>query len=197
MQSWSPPEPDLGFEIVRSARVAQTRRWWQISPAWGLAAAAMLTLAVASAIANVEVRAGSGGIVVSTGWSRGAAESQATAQTVAAPATAEYAAKLEAVTARLQELEQRLAAQPAVVNATAATAPDRDEVLRVARQLITESEQRQETLLATKMLQLSRDTEVQRRSDVDRFLIAMRQLQGTSYETSQRLDHLIRTGFQR
>src|SRR5262245_53700006 len=73
LASWAPPEPDLGFEIVRSARpaVAQPRRWG-VSPAWGLAAAAMLMLAVSAAIANLEVRVSSAGLVVSTGWSRSA-----------------------------------------------------------------------------------------------------------------------------
>jgi hypothetical protein len=70
---WRPPEADLGFEIVRrpAAPAAQPTRW-AISPAWGLAAAAVLVLAAASAIANLEVRAGRDGLVVRTGWNRAA-----------------------------------------------------------------------------------------------------------------------------
>src|SRR5262245_21148708 len=63
LASWAPPEPDLGFHIVRAPKQAP-RRWWRPSPAWGLAAAALLVLAVSAAIAHVEVRAGADGIVV-------------------------------------------------------------------------------------------------------------------------------------
>jgi hypothetical protein len=50
-------------------------------------------------------------------------------------------------------------------------------------------------------LRVSRDTEVARRNDLDRLLTAYRQLQGASFETSQRQraleDHLVRVGLQR
>ena len=69
LTSWAPPEPDLGFEIVRSARPAPAR-WRLMSPAWGLAAAAVLTLAAAAAIANIDIRVGGDGVVVQTGWNR-------------------------------------------------------------------------------------------------------------------------------
>ena len=42
-------------------------RW---KPALGLAAAAVLVLAVASAIANLEVKYDANGLVVRTGWAR-------------------------------------------------------------------------------------------------------------------------------
>ena len=73
LTSWAPPEPDLGFQVVRSAtQVASPSRWWRASPAWGLAAAALLVVAASAAIANVQVRFGGDGVVVSTGWNRGA-----------------------------------------------------------------------------------------------------------------------------
>ena len=73
LTSWAPPEPDLGFQVVRNATpVASPSRWWRVSPAWGLAAAALLVVAVSAAIANVEVKFGADGVVVSTGWNRGA-----------------------------------------------------------------------------------------------------------------------------
>src|SRR3954469_14427106 len=55
---WTPPEPDFGFRIVRGASApppAPTPRF-HIAPAWGLAAAAVLVLAIGAAIANLEVR---------------------------------------------------------------------------------------------------------------------------------------------
>ena len=89
LQAWAPPEPELGFQIVRGIgrSVTMSRHGWGLSPAWGLAAAAMLVGAVSAAIANVEVTATSGGITVRTGWNRAAAPVATTAAVeTAAPA---------------------------------------------------------------------------------------------------------------
>src|SRR5688572_23535204 len=79
LSSWAPPEPDLGFEIVRHTveprgKVVRFRSRWV--PAFGLAAAAVLVLAAAGAIANLEVQYDNEGLVVRTGWSRGNAPSE-------------------------------------------------------------------------------------------------------------------------
>src|SRR5687767_14976393 len=71
--SWSPPQPDFGFRVVREPKVLPMRspsswRAW-FTPAAGFAAAAVLVLAAATAIARVEVRRGPDGITVRTGWS--------------------------------------------------------------------------------------------------------------------------------
>ena len=75
LQEWTPPESHLGFEMVRRAdpvvRPARAR-WWGLSPAWGLAAAAMLVGAVSAAIAQVELTVGAGGVTVRTGWATAA-----------------------------------------------------------------------------------------------------------------------------
>jgi hypothetical protein len=75
------------------------------------------------------------------------------------------------------------------------------EIVRLVRQSISDSEQKQQGLLANQILQVNRDTETARRNDVDRMLTAYRQLQGASFETSQRVrafeDHLVRVGLQR
>ena len=52
---WAPPERVLGFRIVGGDAARAPRAWWR-APAWGLAAAAVLLLAVSAAIAHVEVR---------------------------------------------------------------------------------------------------------------------------------------------
>ena len=56
-------------------------------------------------------------------------------------------------------------------------------------------------MLARQILQVNRDTETARRADIDRLLVAYRQLQGTNYDTSQRQkaleDHFVRVGLQR
>ncbi len=202
LTAWAPPEPDLGFEIVRGGAKSSASRgaWWRLSPAWGLAAAALLTLAVAAAVANLEVRMGAEGLVVRTGWDRGTSgpvDQATTFQTVSA-------SDVQKLEARLKDLEGQVSARPAAV-ATVSTLPvnrmSDAEIVRLVRQSVSESEQRQQGLLASRILQVSRDTEAARRSDVDRMLTFVRQVQGAGYETSQRQraleDHLVRVGLQR
>lgn len=202
LTQWAPPEPDLGFHIVRSAKPAARdhgpARWWRASPAWGLAAAAMVTLAVSVAIANVEVRVGGDGVVVRTGWNRSAAPAQAPAVLSTAASTSE----LKRVEARVKELESQLARQAtAAPMPTSAGGMSDAEIVRLIRQQVSDSEQRQQGVLARQILQVNRDTEAARRADVDRLLTAYRQLQGTNYETSQRQkaleDHVMRVALQR
>jgi hypothetical protein len=201
LMAWAPPEPDLGFEIVRSPKAAPARSaWWQLSPSWGLAAAATLTLAVAAAAANLEVRVGSDGLVVRTGWNRPAAGATDQA-TALQPLSTSDVQKLDA---RMKDLESQLAARqasPLPVSVATVNRMSDAEIVRLVRQAIAESEQRQQGLLASQILRVSRDTEVARRNDVDRLLTAYRQLQGASFETSQRQraleDHLVRVGLQR
>ena len=52
LAAWDAPQPTTGFRLV-SDRKPSWRAWW--TPAFGLAAAAVLLLAAASAIAHVEV----------------------------------------------------------------------------------------------------------------------------------------------
>jgi anti-sigma factor RsiW len=200
LTSWAPPEPDLGFEIVRSARPAPAR-WWRPSPAWGLAAAAVLTLAAAAAIANIDIRIGGDGLVVQTGWNRPAASAPAegaTPSTATATALSELQQRLEA---RVKDLESQLAARQVAAPVAATTGRMSDADQKFVRQLVSESEQRQQSELALRILQVNRDTEAARRADVDRLLAAYRQLQGTNFETSQRQkaleDHFMRVGLQR
>ena len=199
LTSWTPPEPDLGFHVVRSTTPAvPPRRWWHASPAWGLAAAAVLVAAVSAAIANVEVRVGGDGIVVRTGWNR-----DATGAAQAPADLARSASDVQRVETRLKELESQLAARPAatVVPAAIGGRMSDAEIVRYVRQQLSESEQRQQSMLASQILQVNRDTEVARRADFDRLLVAYRELQGTNFQTSRSVkaleDHFMRVGLQR
>lgn len=201
LTSWTPPEPDLGFHVVRNPKpVESPRRWWHTSPAWGLAAAALLTVAVSAAIANVEVKVGGDGIVVRTGWNR---DVTGAGQATADLATSASASKVERVEARLKELESQIAARPAatVVPAAVAGRMSDAEIVRYVRQQMSESEQRQNGELARRILQVNHDTEVARRADIDRLLVAYRELQGTNFQTSRSVkaleDHFMRVGLQR
>jgi hypothetical protein len=199
LTSWTPPEPDLGFHVVRSATPAVSpRRWWHASPAWGLAAAAILVAAVSAAIANVEVKVGGDGIVVRTGWNR-----DATGAGQAPADLATSASDVQRVETRLKELESQLAARPAaaVMPAGIAGGMSDAEIVRFIRQQVSESEQRQNGELARRIIQVNRDTEVARRADIDRLLVAYRELQGTNFQTSRSVkaleDHFMRVGLQR
>ena len=73
LASWAPPQPEFNFHIVRGAAPpaapAAPRRRFAFVPQWALsAAAALLLIAGAAAVANLEVRYGSDGLVVRTGW---------------------------------------------------------------------------------------------------------------------------------
>jgi anti-sigma factor RsiW len=196
---WAPPEPDLGFEIVRrpAAERAPSAPWWRVSPVWGLAAAALVTLAVSAAIANVDITVGSNGMTIRTGWNRA---------TTQAPVTASVApADVDRLALRLKDVETQLAAAkqtPTTVPASTNPARMSDaELLRVVRQLISNSEQRQEGMLARQIIQMSRDVETARRVDNDRLRAGLIQLQGTALDTSRRQrvleDQIVRAGFQK
>jgi Putative zinc-finger len=199
LASWAPPEPDLGFEIVRRPTVERTpSRWWRVSPVWGLAAAALVTLGVSAAIANLDITIGSSGMTVRTG------RSQASEQAAVAAAAATRA-EVERLLTRLKDVETQLAAvkqTPTAVPASSNSSRMSDaELLRVVRQLISNSEQRQEGILARQILQVSRDVETARRVDNDRLRAGLIQLQGTALDTSRRQrvleDQIVRAGFQK
>lgn len=197
LTSWAPPEPDLGFQVVRRATpVASPSRWWRVSPAWGLAAAALLVVAVSAAIANVEVKVGADGVVVSTGWSRAA-----TAGAVPVLAAGAPVAELQRVEARIAELEGRLAGSAPTLTPVGVTRMPDAEIVRLVRQAVSDSEQRQQGILARQILQVNRDTAVARQMDVDRLLTAFRQQQASIFDTAQKQraleDHFMRVGLQR
>ena len=78
LASWTPPQPEFNFHIVRGAAApsmaAAPRRRFAFVPQWALsAAAALLLFAGAAALANLEVRYGQDGLVVRTGWSTASA----------------------------------------------------------------------------------------------------------------------------
>jgi hypothetical protein len=192
LQAWAPPRPELAFQVVRG-RAAAPRGWRSLAPAWGLAAAAVLVLAAASAIANVEVRYGTDGLVVRTGWSRPAVASAAAAPAPAvAPAVVRQSAddaadlrkQLQAVSLRVEELESELASRPplAAVHASAQQ-PASADLMRQVRQLVSESENRQERELALRISQVLRDVEGARRVDLDRMQRGLAEVQGVADTT--------------
>jgi hypothetical protein len=188
LSTWTPPQPELAFEIVNHRAphaavlpMADTRRegswraWW--TPAAGLAAAAVLVLAAASALAHVELRYDGRGFSVRTGWNTSAAVPQ-TASVAASPSAPSDAKKIEAsyadVERRLRELEvasRRPIAQSPVRAASQVTAANRTsdtEALARVRDLLAQSESRQQRELAIRIAQVLRDVDAQRTADLAR-----------------------------
>src|SRR5690606_34044804 len=133
--AWAPPEcrdlPSTWAVEPVPAMHSRLRAW---APAFGLAAAAMLLLAVSAAVANVEIRYGADGLVVRTG--RGASAEPAAPQEAAAiPARASYvtADDLAAFEARLRD-----ALTPAPDIRPVANTIDTDRLANDVRRLIEE-----------------------------------------------------------
>jgi hypothetical protein len=205
LSEWSVPATELGFAVVGASERRRLFGFRRFALPTGLAAAAVLVLAIAAAIANVEIRYGDGGVTIRTGWARAATE--------AAPAPEETAAaRRETMLSReqagerpwrddLSALERRLktefqsiaAAAPAPASARqpAATLSDA-ELLRRVQTLIEQSEHRQRRELAVRVAQLAREFDSQRQTDLVRIQQGLGQLEGSSAADRQLLNYLVR-----
>ena len=185
LASWSPPQPDFGFRVVRGGRdaaerdvvrtpVQSWRAWW--TPAAGLAAAAVLVLAAAASLAHVEVRRGPDGWTVRTGWGSAPASgvppvevagslgtsSRDIRLTSGSPVDAEFLAGLER---RLNALEA--SRDSGLRNASMLSARSSDaEILRRVREILAQSETKQQGELALRISQVLYDVEAQRQNDL-------------------------------
>lgn len=200
LSMWAPPEPEFGFRMVREqppAKVLPMRSRWM--PALGLAAAAALVMAVASAIANLEVRYDANGFVVRTGWARGgetaapngAAVDVSSANGATVPADSS-SAEFQALERRLRALEIAAASQPSAGGVQTASARMTDaELLRRVRELVAEAESRQQTVIAQRLLQVVRDFDRQRQADLAAIQQGLGTYQGlTNAEIAQQRDML-------
>lgn len=198
LAEWTPPAVAGSFRIVREeeqtaapATVLRPARWWQRpAPAWARAAAAVLLLSAGAGMANLDVRYGSDGLSVRTGWRHAAPPPSPAAQASVAPASpaTPWHADLAALGQQLRGefgtglQSVRVAAQPA---ARAAGLDERQVMARV-RALIDESEQRQQRELAYRVAQVQGEIGVQRRADLLRVQQGFGQLQGqTGAEVAQ------------
>ena len=188
---WAPPEPDLGFRVIRggSTPASALPRRARLVPALAFAAAAVLVLAAAAAIANVEVRYRD--VVVRAGWSQpvstpAAEPVRAAADPVPVPASVDVAA----LDRRLRDIEAAVAAQPADRVMTAASGQRSDvEMLRRVRELVAEAESRQRVALAQALMQVINDFDRQRRTDMASLQQGIGHYQGlTNAEIAQTRD---------
>ena len=172
LEQWAPPDPVFGVTVPTSppAVVRQKGVWasMQHLPAWAQVAAAMLFLGVAAGLANLDVSSSSDGFTIRTGWMRPeavpnrASSSPSVGIQTPAPAAVPWGADLATLR---QELRAALDARPSAVATT--PAPD-DVVLRRVKALLQESEQRQQSELALRVAEMSRDAQTQRQADLVR-----------------------------
>jgi len=216
LATWAPPQPDFGFRVIRGGRdgpvqevqppVQSWRAWW--TPAAGLAAAAVLVLAAASAIARVEVRRGPDGVTVRTGWSAFApagssgsvGETRPDIQPASPPASQNPqggeggqprsadggspvdAAFLAAIERRLNALESS-SRDAGLRNASTMSARASDaEIIRRVRDLLAQSENKQQGELALRIAQVIRDVDAQRVADLARIQKGLGQIGATVAE---------------
>jgi len=161
--------------VLRPA-VPSWRAWF--TPAAGFAAAAVLVLAAAAGLARIEVHKGPDGFTARTGWSAFAPASVSNADSSRSyGGTSARDIRLAALGAdALSGLEQRIAALESasrqsgnVRNASAllrARASDA-EILKVVRELLAQSENRQKGELALRMAQVIRDMDMKRNADLN------------------------------
>jgi uncharacterized tellurite resistance protein B-like protein len=173
LASWTPPEADLGFAIVRprasdspGSRALRPGGWFrQPMPAWAQAAAACLIFGAGLSL----------GVLRGTSLNTSSSAQRAATDNVVSPA---------AVTATdLTALEQRLRAEMAelrAVPASTAAAPQTNnaQILAQVRALIDESEQRQQGALALRTAQVVRDLDLQRRVDLAQIQNKVGQIEG-------------------
>lgn len=214
LAAWAPPDADLGYTIVptagtadRAPQVLRPARWWLPSPVptWARAAAAVLVIAAGLSLANLQVRYGAEGLVVTTGWMTPApppappvADATVAATDVPTAVSAPVADWRPALAALEASLREEIQSSRSGASPVAVSAPLRENGLTLQRiaELIEQSERRQRQELALRLTQFGRDLEVQRRSDLVRINQGFGQFEGRAgaeiARQRQMLDYIMR-----
>lgn len=176
---WTPPESDLGFRIVRGA-AALPARHFRIAPAWGLAAAAILVMAVGAAIANLDVRYSRDGLVVRTGWNHGVDAPGTARDDGSSVANVDWKTQAGQLDRRLRDLETAISTRTSPVQSASVSGMSDAEVLQRVREMLGQSETRQQRAFATRIAEITRDFDAQRKLDLAAIDQGMTRLQNTS-----------------
>jgi hypothetical protein len=192
LRQWEPVGEAPGFRLVQDAPAPETRReWWRL-PAWAQAVAAVMVLSAGAAVANLDVRYGSDGLVVRTGWQRQQPGRPAPVQASASVTGAPWRTDLSVLERRLRE-ELAAPAPARTVPASAASSPSDAQLLARVRQIVQESEQRQRRELGMRIAEVLRDVDVQRRADLVRMENGLGALENrTGLEVAQQRQMLMR-----
>jgi hypothetical protein len=200
LASWAPPTGALGFRIVASspkpasepdpAPVLTSPRWWQRPlPAWAQAAAAVLIF--------------TSGALMGVGVTRPSVPPDSASTIVSERPTDAIPMRTAGVSpADLAALEDRLRSE--FVKARQAdghlrpvrAAVSEEQLMQQVRELVAESEQRQQRELAFRTAQVVRDLDSQRQVDLARIERTMGQMEGAAgvevRQQRQMLNYLIR-----
>ncbi len=191
LTAWAPPEPDLGFQIVRraSAHPPPAPRV-RLNPLWGLAAAAVLVLAAGAALAHIEVRYGTEGLVLRTGWNSNPSPGTSSVAGIASAGGVmpiDWKQQAESLEQRLRQLETSLQqTAPASARSDAADAA----VLRRVSDLVGQSEKRQERAMGERLTQMAQDIDARRKIDlalIDQGLVRLQTTNGAELRQSRDL----------
>ena len=190
LEVWTPPMPELGFQMpvpVQDARLP----WWRAPmPAWAQAVAALLIF----------------GVGLSVGLARGPAAAPQVSSNP--PAAAPEPAPTNGPTRTdLAQLEERIKAEIAQMRSATPVrqvVPWSDEdVLKKVEALLAQSEERQRREFTLRTVEMARDFETQRRIDMASVREAVGQFQGVTgteirqqREAIDRINSLIRVGQQ-
>jgi hypothetical protein len=173
---WAPPDAALGFRVAAEpptpAPVVPIRvAWWrQPMPVWGQAVAAM-------ALFGLGMAAGNRGLDVGD---RPAVETARA--TVSADALAQLESRMKQEIAAIRTAS----AAPAAAASRASNIQGDEAIMRQVRDLLRDSERRQEEAFAVRTAQLVRDAEIQRRVDQAQLQQTLTQVQGTTTEEVRR-----------
>ena len=194
-RSAAPELPDhIPFDVAIPGLGAGAGKAGRSIPVWAQAIAATLILGVAAGVANLDVTySRTSGLSIRTGWrhpadstsSHAVAAPGFAAQTASATSTAPWKGDL---TALERELRADIDRQPVAVQTVASNNSD-EAVLRKVRQLVQDSEKRQESELALRMAEAVRELQMQRQADlvkIDRTLGFMQNRTGMEVMRTQR-----------
>lgn len=188
LAAWTPPEATLGFRIVADTPepsfqdasrpqpvVATSPKWWRwpAAPAWAQAAAAIMLFAggaLLAALMNMEVRYDQAGVTIRTGWQQAAppASAASATQNVSARELAALESRIRAEFKQARSAEESgkgVIAQPQQGGQTALASVD---IMQRVRQIVDESEQRQQRELALRLTQVVRELDTTHRADLER-----------------------------
>ncbi len=194
LEVWTPPMPELGFQMHVPAQEARLPWWRAPLPAWAQAAAALVIF----------------GVGLTVGLTRGPAEAPEVVSNQPPPATVSTRSMDTASRSDLVQLEERMKSAiaqmrtAAPVRQVAASASSSDEeIMKKVEALLAQSEERQRRDFTLRSVEMARDFEAQRRIDMASVPEAVGQFQGVTgneirqqREAIDRINSLIRVSQQ-
>jgi hypothetical protein len=164
---WTPPMPELGFQMKVPAQDARLPWWRAPLPAWAQAAAAVVIF----------------GVGLSVGLARAPVTAPPVAPTQPSPAVLVTPANTVSQT-DLSQLEERLKSEMAQMRTASpvrqVTSSSDDEIMKKVEALLTQSEERQRREFTLRQVEMARDFEAQRRVDMASVRETVGQFQGVT-----------------